>query len=172
MAPAPAEPPEPLPHEGAPVASRTRPPAPTLPLDDGRGDDLVPDATGVSLTRAELARAAGVGEESLMELQSYGLLAPSSESGEGVLFDEEGLAIARLAAGFSRHGIEPRHLRMYRSFAEREVGLFQQVLLPYLRQRNPEARAKAQDELAELARLGRGLRTAFLRQAVREALGE
>ena len=45
-----------------------------------------------------------------------------------------------------RHGIEARHLRMYRAFAEREAGLFEQVLLPYRRQRNPEAQARTRDD--------------------------
>ena len=66
-----------------------------------------------------------------------------------------------------RHGIEPRHLRMYRAFAEREASLFEQVLLPYRRQRNPEAQARTTETLGELAGLGRRLRTSLLRQAVR-----
>ena len=64
-----------------------------------------------------------------------------------------------IAAGFMRHGIEPRHLRMYRAFAEREALLFEQVLLPYRRQRNPEAQARTAEALGELAGLGRRLRT-------------
>ncbi len=84
-----------------------------------------------------------------------------------MLFDEDALAIARVCAGFMRHGIEPRHLRMYRAFAEREAGLFEQVLLPYRRQRNPEAQARTAETLGELSGLGRRLRTALLRQAVR-----
>jgi hypothetical protein len=55
---------------------------------------------------------------------------------------------------------------MYRTFAERESALFSQVLLAYQRQRNPEARARLQDELVELASLGRRLRTVLLRDAV------
>ncbi len=146
--------------------------APTLPLDDGRADDLAPDPSGVSLTREELAKAAGLTDAEITELESFGLLIPAMEAGGRVLFDEDGLAVARLAAGFAKHGIEARHLRMYRSFAEREAMLYQQALLSVLRQRNPEARARAQEELAELAKLGRGLRTAYLRQAARELLAE
>ena len=92
-------------------------------------------------------------------------------SRDRVLFDEDALAVARIAAGFMRHGIEPRHLRMYRAFAEREAALFEQVLLPYRRQRNPEAQARTAEALGELAGLGRRLRTVMLRQAVRRALG-
>ena len=50
--------------------------------------------------------------------------------------------------------------------------LFGQVLMPYVRQRNPEARGRLQDELVELATLGRRLRAALLRDAVRETLAE
>ncbi len=153
--------------------SRKRAPAPpTLPLDEGRADDLASVLSGVSLTRDELARAAGLDDAQLAQLEAYGLLSPAIEAGDRVLFDEDGLAVARLAAGFFNHGIDARHLRMYRAFAEREAILFEQVLVAYLRQRNPEARARAQKELAELARLGRSLRTAFLRQAARDLLAE
>ena len=79
-----------------------------------------------------------------------------------MLFDDDALAIARVCAAFMRHGIEPRHLRMYRAFAEREASLFEQVLLPYRRQRNPEAQARTTETLGELAGLGRRLRTALL----------
>lgn len=166
--------PEPEPAAGvAPEVPRiVRRSGPDLPLDDGAAEQLTTSASGASLTRAELARAAGLDDAQLAELEAYGLLSPSLETGDRVLFDEDGLAIARLASGFFRHGVEARHLRMYRTFAEREATLFEQVLLGYLRQRNPEARARAQEQLEELARLGRGLRTAYLRRAVREALGE
>lgn len=173
--PDPAADPEPAPDKPK-AKRRTRKKAvaaaPTLPLDDGRADDLAPDPSGVSLTREELAKAAGLTDAEITELESFGLLIPATEGGGRVLFDEDGLAVARLAAGFAKHGIEARHLRMYRSFAEREALLYQQALLSVLRQRNPEARARAQEELAELARLGRGLRTAYLRQAARELLAE
>ena len=78
----------------------------------------------------------------------------------------------RISSGFFARGIEARHLRMYRNFADREAVLFGQVLLPYVRQRNPEARARLQEELGELASLGRQLRTALLRESVRETLTE
>ncbi len=165
---------EPTPEKAKPKRRprKKAPPPPTLPLDDGRADDLAVEATGVSLTREELAKAAGLTDSEITELESFGLLIPAIEAGGRVLFDEDGLAVARLAAGFAKHGIEARHLRMYRSFAEREAMLYQQALLSVLRQRNPEARARAQEDLAELAKLGRGLRTAYLRQAARELLAE
>jgi hypothetical protein len=61
---------------------------------------------------------------------------------------------------------------MYRSFAEREATLYGQVIQGVLRQRNPEARAKAREDLVELATLGRGLRLEFLRRAADQLLAD
>jgi DNA-binding transcriptional MerR regulator len=142
---------------------------------DSVRDDTTPDVYGLAqteviLTRTELAKAAGITDEELGHLEEYGLVTPAHTSRDRVLFDEDALAIARVASSFMRHGIEARHLRMYRAFAEREAGLFEQVLLPYVRQRNPEAQARTRDTLGELSGLGRQLRTALLRQAVRRSL--
>ena len=88
--------------------------------------------------------------------------------GPTVLFDEAALDVARLAAGFIRHGVEGRHLRMYKVAAEREAGFMEQVVMPLLKQRNPTARRQAADNLGELARLGEQLRAALLRGALRD----
>jgi DNA-binding transcriptional MerR regulator len=122
--------------------------------------------TGASLTFDELAAAAGLTPEQLREVEQYGLIT-STEVGRTAFFDEDALVAARLAAGFLRHGVEPRHLRMYRTSAEREAGLFEQVILPLVKQRNPQARADALQRLDELHRLGDNLRQAMLRQALK-----
>ena len=144
----------------------TAPDAPERP-------EPAPAAAGnPGLTRGELERAAGLEDWQLNELESFGLLEPVEYEGGEALFDDEGQAIATAAAGFYAHGIGARHLRMYKHFAEREASLFQQVALQYLRQRNPEARAKAREELATLSKLGRALRSALLVQAVRDSIAE
>jgi hypothetical protein len=79
--------------------------------------------------------------------------------------------VARLAAGFSRYGIEPRHLRMYKVAAEREAGLFEQLISPLLKQRRPSARQQAVEMLEDLAELADDLRAAMVRAALREYLG-
>ena len=139
--------------------------SPMLPLDDGTDDELVLEGSGASLTRSELATAAGLTDAALAELEEYGMIAPAAGSGDRVIFDEDALVIATLAAGFSGHGIGPRHLRMFRVAAEREAGLYDQVIAPRLKRRNPEARAQAREDLVDLARLGRAMRAAFLRGA-------
>jgi DNA-binding transcriptional MerR regulator len=154
--------------------SKVRKPAdaPTLELDDGVADDLEPADNAGKLTRAELASASGLTEAQIGELEEFGLLEPTGTGGDRILFDDDALAVAVLAAGFATHGIEARHLRMYRSFAEREATLYGQVIQGVLRQRNPEARARARADLVELAGLGRGLRSAFLRRALDDLLAE
>jgi DNA-binding transcriptional MerR regulator len=159
------------------AASKPQDLAPTLPLGEreSRADDTGesrgrPVETG--LGRRELARATGLEDWQLAELESFGLVTPVAYSDDDAYFDEEGRAVAKAAAGFYVHGIGARHLRMYKHFAEREAALFEQVLMQYLRQRNPDARAKAQEELATLSKLGRALRAALLVHAVRDALAE
>ncbi len=114
------------------------------------------------MTAAEVAAAAGLPEATFDELVRYGLLSSRSVAGTDY-FDEDALAVARLAAGFYRFGIEPRHIRIYRLAAEREVGLFEQVIVPILKQRNPEARKHARQTLNELSKLGQQMRTAMVR---------
>jgi DNA-binding transcriptional MerR regulator len=155
--------------------AKVRPPTedtPTLSLDDGEPDDLEPTGGGRTLTRAELAAESGLTNDQVNELDEFGLLEPAGTGGDRMLFDEDALEVAKLAAGFAKHGIEARHLRMYRTFAEREATLYGQVIQGVLRQRNPEARARARADLVELAGLGRSMRSAFLRRAVDDLLPE
>ena len=154
-----------------PRAEETRPTPPDEAPREAP-DDAAPTSGKDGLTRRELARSAGLEDWQLNELESFGLLEPAGYNGGDALFDDEAQAVASAAAGFYAHGISARHLRMYKHFAEREAALFQQVMLQYIRQRNPEARAKAQQELASLSRLGRALRSALLVKAVRDSHGE
>ncbi len=122
-------------------------------------------ASGVSLTLAELAGATGLGEDDLRDLERFGLLT-SRRVANASYFDEQALVVAHLAAGFMKYGVEARHLRMYKTAGEREAGFFEQVVMPMLKQRNPDARRQAAAAVEELARLGEGLRAAMLRQAL------
>ena len=137
----------------------------------GVGDETL-EKVDDELTRGELLEASGLTDAQLDELEDHGLVVPVVGSGERALYGEAALDVASLAIGFYTRGIEARHLKMYKHFSEREAALFAQVLLPYQRQRNPAARARLIEELAELTRLGRRLRTAMLRQALRDELRE
>ena len=139
----------------------------TAPSDDS-DTDLFLGASGVSLTRGELAMAAGLDERQVAELESFGLIEPSSTPGERPLFGDEALTIASAAARFMAYGIEPRHLRMYKAFAERELTLFEQIVAPARRQGNAEANRRADATRADMAALGRRLRNGLLQQAARQ----
>jgi hypothetical protein len=71
---------------------------------------------------------------------------------------------------FLDHGVEVRHLRMYKIAAEREAGVFEQLIMPLLKQRNPDARARAVAMVTELADAGESLHAALLRHALRDTL--
>jgi DNA-binding transcriptional MerR regulator len=144
-------------------------PEPLLP--PAETADAAPMTTPNGLTRSELAEAAGLDTAQLADVEAFGLISPI-QTGDRVLFDEDALAVARAAAGFARHGIEARHLRMYRTFADREATLYGQALLSSLRRRTPGERTQAQEDLASLIELAQVLRTALLRQALRDALPE
>ena len=155
-----------------PVRRRTPSFAPDLPPEPDAGDALVAPGSGSGYSREELAGAAGLDAAQVAALESFGLIAPAREVGGAAEYDDDALEVASIAAGFFRRGVEARHLRMYKNFAEREAVLFGQVLMPFVRQRNPEARARMQEELVELAALGRRLRLVLLREAVRDSLAE
>ncbi len=152
-----------LPGEGraGPPAARAKP-APTH--EDGSR------AASRSLTAAELAAASGLSESAVEELESYGILSGRIIGGV-VHYDESEVRIARLAAEFAQFGIEPRHLRLYKHASEREAGFVEQLVLPLLKQRNPEARKRAAEMVADLTRLGQGLREALVRRNLKDLLG-
>lgn len=127
------------------------------------------DESDVNLTVDELARATGLSSREIGDLERFGMLVGRS-LGATTYYDEEALTVARLAAGFRSHGVEARHLRMYKMAAQREVGLFEQLLLPLLRKRSASARREAAELADELASLGDSLRATMLRQQLRDYL--
>jgi DNA-binding transcriptional MerR regulator len=118
-------------------------------------------------TRDELCRAAGANVEQLLELESFGLVSARGSGERGAWYGGDDLVLLRLAGELADYGLHARHLRMYKLFAEREAALFEQVVAPLVRQRNPEARAKARETIEALAQLGGRMRDLALRSAVR-----
>ena len=131
---------------------------------EGAEPSDVPD----NYSAEELASAAGAEVALVNELKQYGLIAPHGVVAGVAYFDHGALAVTRAAADFSRHGVEARHLRMWRNSADREADLFQQVVLPMLRQRNPQARRQAVETLGELSAAGAAMRAALVERAIRD----
>jgi DNA-binding transcriptional MerR regulator len=128
---------------------------------------FVRDPSDVRLTRDELASAAGLTAEQLEELERFGMVSPRPG---GSFYDGDALLVATTVAEMHRFGIEPRHLRSFKSAADREIGLFEQVVAPLVRQRNPEARARAEEAVRELAALSIRLHSALVRAGLRPGL--
>ena len=123
-------------------------------------DTFRTDASEVRLSRRELLDASGLTEPQLEQLEQYGLLAPRTGTSH---YDGDALVVAKTVAEMSRFGIEARHLRPFRAAAEREIGLVEQVVTPLVRQRNPEARARAEEVARELAALSVKLHATLVR---------
>ncbi len=119
-----------------------------------------PDASELRLSRRELMDAAGLDGGQLDQLEAYGLLAPRSGGGH---YDGDALIVAKTVAEMARFGIEARHLRPFKTAADREIGLLEQVVTPLVRQKNPEARARADETVRELAALSVRLHATLVR---------
>jgi hypothetical protein len=104
--------------------------------------------------------------DQLLELESFGLVGARGSGERGAWYGGDDLVLLRLARELADYGLEARHLRMYKLFAEREAALFEQVVAPLVRQRNPEARARARATIDALAQLGGRMRDLALRTAV------
>ncbi len=143
-------------------------PTRTPPIVDG-DEDLAGPPTGLHMSIEELAAATGVDRNRIRELESFGILCSHGLNGDRY-YDGDDFVVLSIARDFFKYGIEPRHLMMYRHFAEREATFFESIVLPMLRQKNPDARRAAAGNLADLALLSRKLKQALLRMNLRQYL--
>lgn len=128
--------------------------------------DVSSEATGVQMSREELRDAAGLSDAELRGLEEFGLL-DGQETGS---FDEYALVVARAAKKFFGYGAEPRHLRMYKQFAEREAAFFEQIVSPVARKKDPEGQREATRSMHELVTLSRQLREGVIRSSLRSII--
>ena len=105
------------------AGGRPQPPAPTDDPEVPQPHELLP-RRDISLTGPELREATGIDRETMHALETYGLLQPDARGH----FGHEALAIAAAARTLAGHGLEARHLRPFRTAADREIGLVDQVL--------------------------------------------
>lgn len=132
-------------------------------------EDLAAPPTGLHMSIEELSAATGVDRNRIQELEAFGILCSHGLDGDRY-YDGDDFVVLSIVKDFFRFGIEPRHLMMYRHFAEREATFFESIVMPMLRQRNPEARRTAVQNLTELAALSRKLKQALLRANLRQYL--
>jgi DNA-binding transcriptional MerR regulator len=149
-----------------PPTSRPTPGGRARPAPGPAAREAAADRASVSLTAEELAQASGLTVRDVRDLESFGML-ECFLVGDAAYYDADALAIARTAAGFLEHGIEPRHMRSYKVAVDREAARFEQIVLPLLKQRNPDARRRASETVTELIRLGDDMRRVLLHRELR-----
>ena len=122
------------------------------------------------VTLDELCERAAIGPDIAKELEAFGLLAPHG-SGADKRFPESDIDVAATCAQLARYGIAPRHLRTFRTGADREAALLGQLVAPELRARSGERRTQALRDLQELAELAAELSAALFWRDLREVAG-
>lgn len=126
----------------------------SLPLDDSATTLLedVPSALGLPISFVK-------------ELESFQLI-KFITTDRGLELSNADTQIAHVCWDMRRFGVEPRHLRMYETFAERETTFFSQILLPAFRHRTPESRQKLLESLDELIALSEQLTSHLVRRSL------
>jgi len=134
-------------------------PRPTLATVEGEiSPATFADTSDMRLSRDELLKASAISDDQLMELESYGLITI-----RGRHYDGDALSVAKAVAEMAGFGIEPRHLRSFKSAADREIGLIEQVITPLNRQKSSDSKARAQEVQKEIASLSVRLHAALIR---------
>ena len=151
-----------LPHTGSPYG------VPHLvPASGERADvDAVVAPTQVRLSREDLLARSGVADTVLTALIKEGVIT----TGPGGFFDEHSVVIAQCARALADYGVEPRHLRAFRSAADRQSDLIAQIAGPVVKAGKAGARDRADDLAREVAALAITLHTSLIKSAVRDVL--
>jgi DNA-binding transcriptional MerR regulator len=148
-----------VPKPGPPDERRARR-APSVSVRGGGAlytlDDVIED------TRAEVSL--------VKELQEFGVIKGEQRAGT-TYFDETEREIVRAVTELARYGVGGRNLRVFRSSADRESALLQQILAPALRSRNPERRKEAIEALENLAAVATHLKHLLLIRDLRRVAG-
>ena len=118
------------------------------------------------LSRRELVKIAEISEELLEQLEQYGLISPRTGTGH---YDTDALVVARTARELAEFGFEPRHLRAFKTSADREVGLVEQIVAPHKRSRDTAAKARAEEAVSEIAALSVRLHATLVKIGLRSS---
>ena len=134
-------------------------PAPKLIAKDGDITAAIfSEQQDLRLSREELLKASELADAQLTELETHGLVVQ-----RGRYYDADALATAKTVAEMGAFGIEARHLRAFKTSADREIGLIEQVITPLQRQKSVEAKARAEEVQKEIAALSVKLHASLVR---------
>jgi len=129
---------------------------------------ILADPHGLDLD--ELCERAGIEPARARELEEFGLLEPRVLGGQR-LYSEADLDVALACDTLARYGIAPRHLRAFRTAADRESGLLEALVAPSLRSRNPERRHAGIEDLQAMSEAAQELSQLLFSRNVRRLAG-
>jgi DNA-binding transcriptional MerR regulator len=109
----------------------------------------------------------GADQALVKELEDYGVVKGERRDGEQ-LYDDTEREIVRAVTELKRFGVRGRNLRVFRTSADREAALLEQILAPALRSRNPERRKEAVEALENLAAIASHLKHLLLIRDLRK----
>jgi DNA-binding transcriptional MerR regulator len=133
---------------------------------DAGSDTAAVAPTRIRLSREDLLDRSGVDHDLLSALLKAGVIT----TGPGGFFDEHAVVILQCARALSEYGVEPRHLRAFRSAADRQSDLIAQIAGPLVKADKAGARDRADDLAREVAALAITLHTSLIKSAVRDVL--
>jgi DNA-binding transcriptional MerR regulator len=110
------------------------------------------------LTRADLLEASGLSDAALTELERNQIVLPRRGTSH---YGREALTLAVAARRLSDYGIDGRHLRAFKMSADREIGLVEQAIAPYVRRA-----AGSKDVSGEVTQLVISFHAALVRTAM------
>jgi DNA-binding transcriptional MerR regulator len=118
------------------------------------------------LSREDLLDRSGVDDDLLTALLKAGVIT----TGPGGFFDDHAVVILQCARALADYGVEPRHLRAFRSAADRQSDLIAQIAGPLVKAGKTGSRDRADDLAREVAALAITLHTSLIKSAVRDVL--
>ena len=116
---------------------------------------------GALYSLEDVVEETGAERRLVAELEDFGIVSGEMR-GTTRYYDETEREIIRAVTELSRYGVGGRNLRVFKTSAERESGLLQQILAPSLRSRNPERRKEAVEALENLAAVASHLKHLLL----------
>jgi DNA-binding transcriptional MerR regulator len=141
------------------------------PRDGGlRRASVTSQPGGAALSLEEVLEETRADPSLVRELEEYGVIKGESRSGTRY-YDETEREIIRAVTELARHGVAGRNLRVFRTSADREAALLQQILAPALRSRNPQRRKEAVETLENLAAVATHLKHLLLIRDLRKIAG-
>ncbi|MCW2800968.1 MAG: MerR family transcriptional regulator [Aeromicrobium sp.] len=144
------------------LGSTTRVPHLSLAADGlPTGETFTAAKSAVRLSREELLDSAGIDGALLDAIEEFGLIIRRPKQ---TYYDGEALSIASIVGELAQLGLEPRHLRIFRAAADREISLFEQIVSPRARQLDKDS---AEQTVAALAALSVRLQTVLVRSGLR-----